>query len=309
MQTIRLRRPVWQQAATIPVFYKGDGPPVLLLHGYPRLTLPGTKWRRDSPSDSRSTYLICEDMDDVSLPAQDRHEARSKREEWLEKLTFSSLGLPADTFAEYVSKDNRIAEILERQSAEKHRHKWRQQDRKDNRQKVIGHIEGLIATELDNPLRTAASIEAAGLVEIVFPGVEGLHLPIGFKSQIAANPTAIEKLTPAWPDFIAALLDTVRADRAIDWSAPSDRRTWDGESPLYGRWMTRTKNGWSARRFVGGDGRSEDQLRLQMRLAYCSKAGDHRRCVAEVSRRIARVLNPVLKEFLPTFSTAFEGFC
>ena len=205
-----------------------------------------------------------EDMNDVSLPMQDRHEARSKREEWLEKLTFSSLGLPADTFAEYVSRDNRIGEILERQSAEKHRHKWRQQDWKDNRQKVIGHIEGLIATELDNPLRTAASIEAAGLVEIVFPGVEDLHLPISFKSQIAGNPTAIEKLTSAWPDFIAALLDTVRADRAIDWSAPSDRRTWDGESPLYGRWMTRTKNGWSARRFVGGDGRSEDQLQMRV---------------------------------------------
>ena len=210
----------------------------------------------------------CEvDMEDASLPASDRREARSRREEWIEKMTYSTLGLPADRFSDAVSKDDRISEILERQNAEKHRQKWRQQDWKDNRQGVADHIEGLIATELDNPLRTAASIEAAGLVEIVFPGVEDLQLPVAFKSQISGNPTAIQKLTSAWPAFIAALLDTVRADRAIDWSAPSDRRTWDGESPLYGRWMTRTKNGWSARRFVGGDGRSEDQLQMRVWFA------------------------------------------
>ena len=210
-----------------------------------------------------------EDAEDSSLSLLDRQQARGKRAEWVEILTYSSLGIPADAFAASVSKDGRISEILERQNAEKHRQKWRQQDWKDNRQKVVDHVEGLIATELDNPLRTASSIEAAGLVEIVYPGVEALQLPISFKSQIAGNAAAIEKLSLAWPDFIAALLDTVRADRAVDWSAPSERRTWDGESPLYGRWMTRTKNGWSARRFVGGDDRKEDQL--QMRVWFARK--------------------------------------
>lgn len=212
-----------------------------------------------------------EDMDDASLTLHDRQQARSKRVEWAEILTYSSLGIPADTFSESLSKDGRIGEILERRSAEKHRQKWRQQDWKDNRQKVVEHVEGLIATELDNPLRTAASVESAGLVEIVYPGVEALQLPISFKSEIAGKAAAIEKLSVAWPDFIAALLDTVRADRAVDWSAPSERRTWDGESPLYGRWMTRTKNGWSARRFVGVNDQKKDQLQLQMRIWFARR--------------------------------------
>jgi DEAD/DEAH box helicase domain-containing protein len=210
----------------------------------------------------------CEDdIADNSLPKQDREEARKKLQEWLRKLTYSTLGMPISEFADYVSQDARIDEILERQNAEKQRHKWKQQDWKDNRQKVVDHIEGLVATELDNPLRTAASIESAGLVEIVYPGVEKLEMPGEFKSQVAAFPQGLQMLASAWSDFLAALLDTMRADRAVDWSAPFDRRTWDGESPLYGRWMTRTKNGWSARRFVGGDSRSDDQLQMRVWFA------------------------------------------
>jgi DEAD/DEAH box helicase domain-containing protein len=208
-----------------------------------------------------------EDANDHSLSEQDRQQARTKRTEWLEILTYATLGTPADVFSASVAKDARIGEILERQSSEKHQQKWRQQNWKDNRQKVVDHVEGLIATELDNPLRTASSIEAAGLVEVVYPGVESLRLPASFKSQIANNATAIERLSRAWSDFIAALLDTVRADRAVDWSAQSDKRTWDGESPLYGRWVTRTKNGWSARRFVGGDERKEEQLQMRVWFA------------------------------------------
>jgi hypothetical protein len=136
--------------------------------------------------------------------------------EWSEILTFSTLGVSTDVFSASVSKDVRIGEILERQSSEKHQQKWRQQNWKDNRQKVVDHVVGLIATELDNPLRTASSVEAAGLVEIVYPGVEALQLPTSFKSQIASNATAIERLSRVWPDFIAALLDTVRADRAVN---------------------------------------------------------------------------------------------
>ena len=44
--------------ATIPVFHKGDGPPVLLLHGFPESHVTWHKRHQDSQSGSRSTYLI-----------------------------------------------------------------------------------------------------------------------------------------------------------------------------------------------------------------------------------------------------------
>jgi hypothetical protein len=43
--------------ATIPVVNKGDGPPVLLLHGFPESHVT---WHKVAPRGSRSTYLIFE---------------------------------------------------------------------------------------------------------------------------------------------------------------------------------------------------------------------------------------------------------
>jgi len=56
--------------ATIPVFHKGDGPPVLLLHGYPESHVYlAQSCAEDSPSSSRSTCLICGGYGDSSRPA------------------------------------------------------------------------------------------------------------------------------------------------------------------------------------------------------------------------------------------------
>jgi len=212
----------------------------------------------------------CEiDIADPSLSGQDRREATKKREEWKVKQTYASQGLPVGVFAEYLAQNIRIGEILERQQAEKHGYVWRQQDWNDNRAKVIAHLEGLIATEFDNPLRTAVSIEAAGLIELAYPGIEQLTMPSEFKSQLSAHDSAVSTLSEAWPHLLAALLDTVRADRGVDWSSSTESRTWDGESPLQGRWVTKATNGWSARRFVGVDNRTED--RLQMRIWFARR--------------------------------------
>lgn len=212
----------------------------------------------------------CEDdVADLSLSEQDRREAAKKLEEWRLRLTYASQGLPVSVFAEYLAQDMRIGEILERQQADKHKHEWRQKDWNENRTQVVAHLEGLIATEFDNPLRTAVSVEAAGLVELAYPEIEKLTIPSEFKSQLSAHGSATAALSETWPRLLAALLDTVRADRAVDWSSPSENRTWDGESPLQGRWITKATNGWSARRFVGVDNRTED--RLQMRMWFARK--------------------------------------
>lgn len=211
---------------------------------------------------ARQIERYASDIVDNSLSSQDREEARKKSEDLRIQMSYASLGWPVHVFSEYLAKDPRIGEVLERQHAEKHGIEWRQQDWDSNRAEVVAHLEGLVATEMDNPLRTAASIEATGLVEIVYPGLEQLVMPPAFASQLSATDSMLEVLNSAWPCFLAALLDTIRTDRAVDWSALSEKRKWDGESPLYGRWTTRTKNGWSARRFVGTDDRDPLQMRV-----------------------------------------------
>jgi hypothetical protein len=162
--------------------------------------------------------------------------------------------MPVADFAHVMAKDSRIGEFLDRDLAEKHGMDWRQQFWEDNKSSVATHTEALIAAEMDNPLRTGSSIEAAALVELVFPGVEEMTLPAEFAGRLPSEEVK-QRLGAVWPELLAALLDTVRADRAVDWSAAGDGRLWDGESPLYGRWATRRKNGWTARRFIGNDER------------------------------------------------------
>jgi len=225
---------------------------------------------------SRRIQTYEADVTDSSLAQQDREEAKRQLSDLTRQLSFASLGIPVTDFARTLANDFRISELLDRELADKladkHVMDWRQQYWEDNSNSVAAHAEALIGAEMDNPIRTASSIEAAGLVELAFPGLEETTIPASFAGRLPDDNTR-QRLAAAWPDLLAALLDTVRADRAVDWSAEADGREWEGESPLYRRWSTRRKNGWTARRFVGDDRFIGDERRqhlLQLRLWFVS---------------------------------------
>ena len=206
-----------------------------------------------------------EDIADPTLPQADRSVARLKAADLRNQLATSASGIPFTDFAHSFASNPHVSELLDRELAETHAN-WRQQYWIDNERSVAEHAEALIAQELDNPLRTAVSTEAVGLLELVYPGLESLSLPAAFAGQLP-NDSVRETLASVWPQILAALLDTLRADRAVDWSRMETGRKWNGESPLYARWSTRTKNGWMARRFVGDDSRSKDTLQLRLWFA------------------------------------------
>jgi len=205
------------------------------------------------------------DAADPTLPPLDRDEASNKVNGLINQLGMATAGVPFTDFARTLAGDSRIAELLDRQLAEKHS-EWRQEQWKDNRKSVAAHAEALIAQELDNPLRTAVSTEAAGLLELVYPGLAELPLPPSFAGRLPSDEIR-HKLAAAWPDVLAALMDTLRADRSVDWSKEEIGRKWNEESPLYGRWCTRSRNGWTARRFIGDGSRPSDTLQLRLWFA------------------------------------------
>ena len=205
------------------------------------------------------------DAADPSLPALDRKEATRNAAQLRTQAGSAKLGIPFTEFARALAEDNRIFELLDRQLAEKHS-EWRQELWKDNRKSVAAHAEALIAQELDNPLRTAVSTEAAGLLEVAYPGLTELALPASLAGRLP-NDSARISLASVWPEILAALMDSLRADRAVDWSTEETFRTWNAESPLYGRWSTRSKNGWTARRFIGDDSRSRETVQLRLWFA------------------------------------------
>jgi hypothetical protein len=205
-----------------------------------------------------------DDASDPELSEADRAKARQEAEDLRRRLVTAESGVPFTEFARSLGDNPRIAEVLDRELGEKQT-EMLQATWKANRKEVAAHAEALLGEEFDNPLRTAVSVEAAGVVELVYPGLSELPLPGG----LSGIPTdeAWKKLSSAWPDILAALLDTLRADRAVDWSNPTPGRVWNEESPLYGRWCTRSKNGWSARRFIGDDTRRKDALQLRLWFA------------------------------------------
>jgi DEAD/DEAH box helicase domain-containing protein len=205
------------------------------------------------------------DVVDLSFAIADREAAKRKVVELKARLATVNSGIPFVEFANAVAADPSIAELLNREAGGNHSG-WRQQDWIDNQRSVARHSEALIAQELDNPLRTAVSVEAVGLLEVVFSGLEQLRLPAVIGAQLPSE-RARDGLASVWSEMLAALLDTLRTDRAVDWSKDEPHRKWNGESPLYARWSTRSKNGWTARRFVGNDDRTPENLQLRIWFA------------------------------------------
>jgi len=208
------------------------------------------------------------DAADPTLARADRDEANRKAADLRNQLSTAASGIPFTEFARSFADRPQISELLDRELAEKHA-EWLQERWKENRRSVASHAEALIAQEMDKPLRTAVSTEAVGLLELVYPGLADLPLPPSFAGQLP-NDEIRNKLAGVWPDILAALLDTLRADWAVDWSKNEEAgRKWNGESPLHGRWSTRSKNGWTARRFIGDD--NPKGHNLQLRLWFAKK--------------------------------------
>ena len=185
------------------------------------------------------------------------------------KLTQAKTGTAFIDFAKLVTQREEINQILDREMAERHKaNSYGQSDWKKNGDEIKAHIEGLIANELERPIKKRPSVESVGLIEIVYPGLELINIPPLLEEKLSSN--IRNKLLCVWPSFVALLLDTVRRDSCISWSQNTSGREWLGESPLSGRWLTRSRNGWGATAFVGATKR---QLRRTFTSNVLSSAG------------------------------------
>ena len=121
---------------------------------------------------------------------------------------------------------------------------WKQLTWKDNCKQVKQRAEALVATELNRPLPTQVSLESIGLVEVAYPGIEQVPTPAEIFGILPTNESR-QRLKKTWPQYLAALLDTLRLDGAVGWSEddPNDRHKWEDDSPLHNRWAARDGSG------------------------------------------------------------------
>lgn len=189
-------------------------------------------------------------LTEVGLDPGLRRHLESELQDKRTKLKQAKAGTPFVDFAKIVASRKEIAQILDRNTAEHQRaDSYGQSDWGKNGEVVKDHIEGLIANELERPLKKRASVESVGLIEIVYPGLENLHVPPLFEEKLQS--TVRTKLAAVWPEFIALLLDSSRRESCVAWSRETEGRKWLDEDPLPGRWLTRTRGGWGANAFVG----------------------------------------------------------
>ncbi len=140
------------------------------------------------------------------------------------------------TFAQWgkqIARRPELRQIFLPEEGQKHRVEDWADGTLDTMLKAIGKEDALfprLAREVAVPLRgTFTGLEACGLLEVVYPGLEALKPADELLSELPA--AARPQLKNIWPDLIAALLDTVRSDGAItltEWK-------WDQQIPLGNR--------------------------------------------------------------------------
>lgn len=216
-------------------------------------------------------------------------------------LEQSKTGTSFVDFASLVATREEIAQILDREIADhQHADSYGQSDWKKNGEAVKDHIEGLIANELEPPLKKRASVESVGLIEIVYPGIENLGVPPVLEEKLPANVRS--KIAEIWPEFVALLLDSSRRDNCVAWSEETSGRTWLGESPLLERWLTRSRNGWGANAFVGATLR-------QLRRAYAANVLGSANCANDDLEDLSEeILYAVFDQLFQLAGEVRQGF-
>ena len=90
-----------------------------------------------------------------------------------------------------------------------------------NTKKIQESLASLLGRELARrPVWPRLSLETLGLVEVVYPGITKLSPPAAFLGVLPSS--LIPRIESLWPDYLSALLDSVRNQGAVTLGSPSD---------------------------------------------------------------------------------------
>ena len=147
---------------------------------------------------------------------------------------------------------------------------WKQLNWEDNGKQIKKDAKIYIAREFaTSALPGSTALEALGLAEVTYPGIEGIGAHNGF---IGALPTEEMRLALSdnWRDILAALCDTLRQGRVITLGDEMDSG-YDFNGIPIAQWATkRDRDGYALEAFVGRTGR---QRRMQFAKNVLECAG------------------------------------
>jgi hypothetical protein len=190
------------------------------------------------------------------------------------KITAAEVGGDMSSWAARLRQAIFLAELLHAESGEKHTafqrkdndRPWGQEEWEANRTEVRKGTLDLLASEFAVLGTRTISLEKVGLAEVTYPGLDGWSVPPAVAGVLSAD------LNPFWPDFLRALLDTLRIEGAVTLGEEEkDKNAEIAGFPL-GAWAIRETDvrGYQLLSFPGA---SEDHRRRKFSAAVLRQAG------------------------------------
>ena len=167
------------------------------------------------------------------------------------ELSNLTAGGSVESWAEQLSKVDTLSQILDRPSSTTHRaDTWKQLKWEDNSRAVKNQAKQLLAKEFATSTGQGDTLEALGLVEVTYPGIDSLTAPSEFIGTLPIE-SMRQTLSGNWPGLMASLCDTLRTNRAITLGDEFDDEHDFNGIPI-GLWASATDDsGPRLTRFVG----------------------------------------------------------
>ncbi len=155
----------------------------------------------------------------------------------------------ADSISKYAASRAILCELIDYDQSESHQSSsWSAETWERNAGSIAKRLSGLIGRELARPARGQITLETAGLIEVVYPGLDCLSIDEGFVGKLS-KADARPRIREAWTDFLAAVCDSIRSEGGVTLGAKGDAEY--PQSELIGKWCSADAEGFHLFRLVG----------------------------------------------------------
>ena len=177
-----------------------------------------------------------------------------------------------EDWANELANQDALAQILDRPSARNHvASSWKQLKWEDNHKAVKARAKEFLGREFAISLAGGRdnTLEALGLVEVTYPGLDRLRPPSEFVGKLTTE-TIRRRLSDNWSAILASLCDTLRSNRAVTLGDEMDEQHDVDRNPI-GFWAAKMNNdGPRLVRFVG---QTKRQIRRRFAMEILERCG------------------------------------
>lgn len=192
-----------------------------------------------------------------------------------------------------LKKMTELSQFLHRESSDRHRAQdWKQLKWEDNAKAIKKKAKEILGKEFATRLSRDTTLEALGLVEVTYPGIEALECPSQLVGTLPTSDVRVA-LRENWPAIVASLCDTLRGERVITLGDLDEEYEING-IPV-GRWAVADDNdGFGLIRFVGATERQIRRRFVSEVLRRCGVKDDS--SASQLSKDLLRACFDQLKE-------------